>query len=687
MFDKISIILIDDNPPHHLRFNEKVSNDEQADGNEQVYYNELINYNKQIGYDKYADYDEQTDYSKQFRYNEKTDNNKQICDVNIPSLDPRPEFSKFFDLKWFSSIVEVREYRDSIRKIAYKSPTTLTKEKLIGEIICFDYAMTKDTRSVSERYDDPKIKKIIERLSLLPVLLSIRERLGITLEEPCEDLDLKGGGNNDDQGCIAGGLLFSLLADYPCAPVALTVKEDYNISSAAKFFEWMLENDAHHAFKNKGRPDPQWDELIFEGVQTLRKRIEELATAGIIHLNLDDLMKLAEPEYRSTETDSKSKESESDSTELKPNSEHNKPTLHETLTFHSRYGMKTLPVNGLFIDTKENERVESARTWAKSLLEKLLGDVQFYNIKINDLKMGMEFADRLFDAYTNLKLRKQRHFLSEALTGLKNFWLNDSGNNLPEGLRITIKALGDGDETKGNMILKKYMREHISHLRVTVRNKDEKPFLEKKFQKYWKCSLNNNSNELKVQCMSRKNCLSLGSKGYTDIQKRWAVLFMIVKLHRFRWIASRNYIKYVNEQNSYSTQLIEKYDNRDFMRNITYFDLYDALYPLPGTPLILPLSEGADADVASSWKDARSFGGQATRNGKKSTYGKLSLKFKDLLESKNWTDDPEYPNNTNADHGFMKGERTILIMYANSFNDWDWEKNAPSLLAILKPEE
>lgn len=791
-FDKIGIILIDDNP-ESLQITDYENNIEYPD---LISENEILN-------------------------------------------ESAERFSDYFDLKWFSSCKEVRKYRDSIRLIGYKSPTLLTEENLIGELLFFDYAMTKNTKTVEERCPDNH--DVIERLSILPKLDSILDRLDIEKYDPLQTPMpvWSGGVNNDDQGCFAGGLLFSLLADYPWAPVALTRKNTQQLRPEVRFFEWMLESDTNHAFENKGRPSPTWDELITEGVQTLRIRIEELATAGIIYLNLYDLLKLVEPEYPLPEFDANATEPE-----------------EPTLTFHSRYGKKTLPINGLFIDISEENRSEEVKKWAKSILEKLLR-----NNKIEDLEKGLELTNRLFKSYTSLRLRMQRHTLSDAVKKLTEHWLKipqdekerlenarewvsrnlktlfnadkneeiekgmelarsifdsylklpleeqndllsevDKGlqevngllskkrvnpsqkidekareqltnilknilkklygshkssviksnlefadslwgtftrltsdkqnellsemvkgldelrerwinerikkqdGNIPDDFKMTITKLGKLNDAenlilendslksyieynqkffqKGKKILKKYMREYIkdfppNDLKIELRKKlgkssstDVEPELERilnekrnllnmQFKKYWDCPIDNNSDELDADCMIK--WFDIRTEEYTPIQKRWAVLFMIVKLYRFQWTAKQTYYKTLSElrkQDPDKAGLLSKHMHiRDFDRTYTRHDLYEAMYPL-----------AKDEQIVIPPKNIVAYWGHASR-------GDMGVSFQDIMERKG-----------EGDKGFMKGERSLLIMYANSFKDWNWEKDVPSLRAILKPE-
>jgi hypothetical protein len=67
----------------------------------------------------------------------------------------RPELSELFELRWLASAGEAREFRDVSLAVAAVSPKALGKYGWVPEIVCFDYALTLDTRRVEEREFPP----------------------------------------------------------------------------------------------------------------------------------------------------------------------------------------------------------------------------------------------------------------------------------------------------------------------------------------------------------------------------------------------------------------------------------------------------------------------------------------------------------------------------------------------------
>ena len=66
--------------------------------------------------------------------------------------DPRiPELESYFELRWIATATEAREFRDLTSAVALRNPRALDQEGWVPEILCFDYALTKDQRPLVDR--------------------------------------------------------------------------------------------------------------------------------------------------------------------------------------------------------------------------------------------------------------------------------------------------------------------------------------------------------------------------------------------------------------------------------------------------------------------------------------------------------------------------------------------------------
>lgn len=280
------------------------------------------------------------------------------------------DLASCFDLRWIATAAEGREYRDLSHAAAMSDAFRLGSEGWIPEIICFDYALTKDTRIVADRLPEARY----QQLSPLPAL---RALTGITKKgTPAPHTGT--GVDDDNLGCYVGGLTFSLFSDHPCAPVALTRKgAEKTRNTEAGFFEWMLELDTHAAFAQKGRASFSWLELLREGAGVLRRRIEVLSGAGIIDVSVDDLCTLA---------------ATGQSTRLE---------------ICSRYGRRNLPVSGLFLDGADRKQ------WAGALAQTLLATPP--EQLATDLGAARILAERVWNKYCDKVLVSERLELSRLL--------------------------------------------------------------------------------------------------------------------------------------------------------------------------------------------------------------------------------------------------------------------------------
>lgn len=145
---------------------------------------------------------------------------------------------------------------------------------------------------------------------------------------------------------------------------------------------------------------------------------------------------------------------------------------------------------------------------------------------------------------------------------------------------------------------------------------------------------------------AKSGCVDITSTGdYSDRARRWAALFitrnMLKKLMQIRKRVDA--LRIGDYADIYPTGPV-----------LTADDLFLALFPAPGAPLILPWHNGTNIDMAAGWvrsmmrwKDQKEVG---------SNRGDLALSVRDLLAGEGW--------NAEGPYGLTDSERLVLRGFA-----------------------
>jgi hypothetical protein len=300
---------------------------------------------------------------------------------------------------------------------------------------------------------------------------------------------------------------------------------------------------------------------------------------------------------------------------------------HEVLTIRSRYGLRRLPVRALFLDYKPSQRQDAARNWAAGVLDKIFSGTEAgFKLTLKDFVEGRTLAQILWTAYDSDDFVR-RIRLSELLARDENHHAE----------KPTAEEQSELEELKG-------------YFDVDV--------------------------EARKVCGA--NYVDIRNDHFTDRQKRWAVLIIIVLLLD-RSAKVRN--KLQAERIPAGKQSGNDYS---ICQPLQAADVYLALFPLPREPLILPFHSGKDpgaqfAKPLTRLDDPRR--GPSLREG----WGKLALKVSDVLNGLPWSEDAQQPKE-NSTYGLMPGERQVLQHFAHSigFGDDEWEKDSQAR-ELLKP--
>lgn len=377
----------------------------------------------------------------------------------IPVLDKGEglfyeELKKHFNLKWLQSPEDIKDYRDFSNIIDnFLGHITLKQESFIPEIIVFDYNLGKGMNDTIELENEAEFKSTIPTFELgeklnakisrkKPAYIINRFNRDIQNNNAIEkkltiDLavnDIINNRNiqrpvlkeiNDNLGCLAGGLIALQYKDHPCIGIPTTSKSEDDIKGTeATIFEWWLDYDFNGLFNLKHRTNPQWEELIPKAVANLRDRIKQLLRGGKISVSyklLNDLTKGKLPEDR-------------------------------IFSFSSIYGVKDLPLDGLFIDKINDQKERRIEEWGEELITAYQEKVGF---KYEEYETAKNASLKLIKAYQRTTDIDKRLRISELVAKKTRNELNDKEMadlyELSEYFGVNeqkIQAFIDGREAK-----------------------------------------------------------------------------------------------------------------------------------------------------------------------------------------------------------------------------------------------
>lgn len=330
------------------------------------------------------------------------DNPFQVGQTSSPE-NPRIKFPKLlaediFDYYLFQNVYEVQEYLEMLSDIR-KNNLDIVIQDLKPDIIIFDYNMTVVSgkqldyknkieyqwlkeHSISSTFkSNKKLKGLFEKKDLyLDKLKS--EGFDNNLDELIEAIyDLKkekkrksdfeiethyekyseeyyqlikdrSHSNKDDEFGLFGGILMLSEFRYGYSvgvPASINRPDRKSLTINGAFFEWINSYDIGDAIGRKNRDDKTWESVLPFGVKLLRERIENKFLKGEIILSLEQLTKFVNGNILISDEDS-------------------------YLIITTVYGIKYLPLRGLFYDGKEKSDTQLSseiQEWAETILSNL----------------------------------------------------------------------------------------------------------------------------------------------------------------------------------------------------------------------------------------------------------------------------------------------------------------------------
>lgn len=533
----------------------------------------------------------------------------RIPDFNttLPSI-----YSDIFEIIWITSPIECEIFRNLCARIKSKDPGALIT--VIPEILAMDYALTasnaemaaqdqrqdKTQRRDRDGFAEPVevyINRVLTAFNLteqakqyLPVsalhqIIKAAKKAAVLNDEEIEELsqnlenwenglppDVVYATNAEDRmGALAGALIYEQFAnETPTALVAHTMHANVTRTETA-WLEYLMRGDAGDSFKRKGNKATDWRPLLTEGAQVYRKRLIELAAGGYVNVQLDELFAL-----------------------IFPQKDVKQP---QTITVYSKFGSRTLPLAGLFIDADANNINDTQRKWASDLLVAIASrfnradnanivgapapDVINANIVgapvpaiISEINEGLELSRRLFECWKGAgfqRLRQQRYRLCELADLVREHWATQPANTpatLPDEVRNALMNPQDNyDLNLDNFARSLYNSQQFNNkTRITQ-------------------AFNNNINAIgkfdEPECLT--NAFDVCSGDYSPVARRWAILFTLRRLIAWKEAIERA----VDNAQASNPKGFEKYSAWR-ARSIDQYILADALFPLTSDLLVLP---------------------------------------------------------------------------------------------------
>lgn len=431
------------------------------------------------------------------------------------------DINKYFNLKWLQSPLDVKEFCDLSSEIENRFTSLKLGERgFVPEIICFDYALSDNMDN--SYYDCESDRNILSKINpnyLLADFFSSELKEEKTLYRHQDDVPLnykiESQSSGDNMGCYAGGIVAFMFRNTPCSSVPVTFKtKDKVQGKEAGYFEWLLHNELDEVFDWESRGDDKsWYTIIKIATKNLRKRIKKLIQSRKIIPKYEELLSLSIGENENT---------------------------GGVFTFTSIYGIRELPLDGLFIEFNNEIRSAKISEWAGEVLEILYHQTQ-YSLSTDSLKNASLFSKDLWDSYRDTSSVLKRLKISE------------------------LNYLLSMDDLKFRTELKMTPHESIDELRAEFQSEFDvlsaelgiKPIKKTKDEYTYELELG----------------VDIRNGSYNRIEKRWAALIVMLRLHH-------HYLSFCFANSD------EKTNKHLFLRTEPdEKDYYIALFPIAQTPI------------------------------------------------------------------------------------------------------
>lgn len=399
-FNKISVLLIEDNPTQIGGFEGSVFKDEKGNNIFAKYLNSVI-----------------------------------IPSINLNTY--HTDLSHQFSLKVLQHPVEVKEFvqltRDAENEIGINGIGSIPG--LLPEIIVFDYLLwqnvqtnrtqdNKGSRTFNILYNDNSkpIRQFLNPNFILLDNLKYPTIKRLQLEEEGEyseeefilslnkvhDLDSINADtinndrnelHSDDMGLFCGISTWQLFRNHISVPIPATHNKDQvqKLKAHSKFYEWLFEYEIGHVTQEKFRSEKTWAEIIPKSVERLRKRIFSMASQFRISFDLENILNLATGAHIE---------------ELKK-PENSQDPLKAGFIFTTPYGKRCFHLAALFLETKdENERNDKIKEYANSILQQFgIDDNSYMRVKDSYERIWETFCKTYAMVFEFSNLQLQSYYI------------------------------------------------------------------------------------------------------------------------------------------------------------------------------------------------------------------------------------------------------------------------------------
>lgn len=388
---------------------------------------------------------------------------KELDDYPVPAILFDKEingFERYFNLQVLQHPLEIKDYISMCLKLedTYGSASFAECNGVLPEIIVFDYhlggkitanqgkgAMTYHPRTrLIREFINPnyKLKQNIKYKELFREIdfqlekkesenytetdfLKTISKTETTSEIKPQD---KEGLKSDDFGLLTAIEILGIFRQHTTVAIPATFVKNQveNLSLHGKFIEWLNEYEYGVDFERMNRGSKKWDYIIKDAALVLQHKIENQLKLGKITVTYSHINDLSRKRI----------------------------TAESVFIFKSEYGIRSIPLYGLFIDQNEDVREVKVHEWATKLAQIYTEKTK---ISYSDYRVAIEKADELIDAYRTSLVNKRielskfivRYLNGEILIDNKEFKVLRELFNVSE---IHIQCFKDGKDGRFHSI-------------------------------------------------------------------------------------------------------------------------------------------------------------------------------------------------------------------------------------------